>query len=98
MNKDNVGAIYEVDLKHPIKFHNLHKDLPLAPQHFRFKLSTNLNNEINYALYYNNLEFYLKHGLVLKKLHRILAFTESTYFKKYINHNTKLRQKGTKDF
>ena len=98
MNKDNVGAIYEVDLEYPRELHNLHKDLPLAPEHFQYKLSTTLNNKINYVVHYKNLEFYLKHGLVLKKVHRILAFTEAPYLKEYINHNTKLRQKGKNDF
>ena len=45
-----------------------------------------------------NFECYLKHGLVLKKVHRIRAFTESPYLKEYIKLCTKLRQKGTNDF
>ena len=45
-----------------------------------------------------NLEFYLKRGLVLKKVLRILGFTESPFLKEYIHHNTKLPQKGTNDY
>ena len=35
MNKDNVGAIYEVYLEYSRQLHNLHKDLPLAPENFK---------------------------------------------------------------
>jgi len=45
MNKDNVGAIYKVDLEYPRELHNLHKHLPLAPEHFIYKLCTILHNK-----------------------------------------------------
>ena len=68
MNKDNVGALYELDLEYPRELHNLYKDLPLFPEHFQHKLSTTLNNKINYVIHCRNLEVNLKHGLVMKKV------------------------------
>ena len=59
MNKDNVGAIYKVDLEYPRELHNLHKHLPLAPEHFIYKLCTILYNKKNNIVHYTNLSFYL---------------------------------------
>ena len=40
----------------------------------------------------------LKHGLVLKKVHRVISFQQSAWLKVYIDKNTELRKKATKDF
>lgn len=45
-----------------------------------------------------NLQLFLKHGLILKKIHRILKFQQSSFLTSYINLNTELRQKATNDF
>ena len=67
MKKGNAGAIYEVDLEYQNELNNLDKVLPIAPEHFQYKLSTTLHDKINYVVHYKYLEFYLKHGLILKK-------------------------------
>ena len=45
------------------------------------KLSSNLYDKTNYVLHYENLRFYLKHGLKLLKVHRILKFRQSAWIK-----------------
>jgi len=45
-----------------------------------------------------NLALYLKLGLKLIKVRRVLAFSQSTFLKDYINHCTLLRQKSDTDF
>ena len=40
----------------------------------------------------------LKHGLKLKKFHKVLQFNQKTWLKKYIDMNTKLRKKAKSDF
>ena len=40
----------------------------------------------------------LNHGLVLKKVHRIIQFNKEDWSKPYINMNTKLRKEAKNDF
>ena len=41
------------------------------------KLSLNLYDKTKYVIHYENLRFYLKHGLQLVKVHRILKLKQS---------------------
>lgn len=45
-----------------------------------------------------NLKTYVRLGMRLKKIHRVLSFTQSDFLKRYINECTLLRQKATTDF
>jgi hypothetical protein len=54
-----------------------------------------LEDREHYCVYYKNLRFYLKHGMVLKKIHRILEFNEAPIMRSYIEKNTEMRNKAT---
>ena len=51
----------------------------------------------NYKVYYKNLEYYLKLGAKVTKVHRILTFDERPFLKEYIDLNTELRKKSKND-
>ena len=40
----------------------------------------------------------LNHGLVLKKLHRVIQFNQKDWLKSYLDVNTKLRKEAKNDF
>ncbi|XP_047035542.1 uncharacterized protein LOC124641502 isoform X1 [Helicoverpa zea] len=92
------GYILEVDLCYPQHLHDSHSDLPFAPEKIippggkTYKLVANLYDKTKYVIHYTNLKQCLKHGLILKKIHRILAFRQDCFLKKYIDLNTQLRQ------
>lgn len=48
-----------------------------------------------YVTYYKNLIFYLKHGLVITHIHKIMTFSEFPLMKSYIDLNTQMRNKAT---
>ena len=62
------------------------------------KLCLTLRDKTNYICHYQNLKFYLKHGMKLKKIHKILQFDQSAWLKPYIELNTQLRQAADNKF
>ena len=61
------------------------------------KLILDLLPKKNYKVYYKNLEYYLKSGLKVTKVYRILTFDENPFLKEYINLNTELRKNSKND-
>ena len=55
------------------------------------KLVTNLHNKTEYVIHIRNLKQALNHGLILKKVHRVIQFNQKAWLKPYIDMNTKLR-------
>ena len=61
------------------------------------KLILDLLPKKNYKIYYKNLEYYLKLGIKITKVHKILTFDEKPFLKIYIDLNTNLRKEAIKD-
>lgn len=62
------------------------------------KLLLTFYDKKNYILDYRMLKLALKHGLELKKVHRILKFRQSRWIKPYIDLNIELRKKAANKF
>ena len=60
------------------------------------KLVTNLHDKTEYVIHIRNLRQKLNHGLILKKVHRVIKFNQNVWLKQYIDMNTKLLQKAKK--
>ena len=61
------------------------------------KLILDLLPKKNYKIYYKNLEYYMKLGIKVTKIHKILTFNEKPFLKEYIDLNTNLRKKAIND-
>ena len=85
------GYFLEVDVEFPERLQNLHDDLPFFPERIKIekvdKLAANLHDKI-----------LLHHGLVLKKVHRVIKLNQNAWLKSYIYMNTDLREKAKNDF
>ena len=91
------GYILEVDIKYLEHLHGLHRDLPFLPERMKIgkfkKLICNLYDKKNYVVHIRSLKQALSHGLILKKVHRVIQFNQEAWLKPYIDMNTELRKK-----
>lgn len=62
------------------------------------KLIPNLRSKEKYVVHYRNLKLYLSLGLTLTKIHRIMAFKQQPWLKRYIDFNTNKRKSAKNDF
>ena len=81
---------------------NLHKDLPFLPERKKVnkveKLICNIEDKEKYVMHIKVLKQALNHGLVLKKVHRVIQFNQEDWLKPYIDMNTKLRKEAKNEF
>ena len=61
-------------------------------------LVANLRDKTEYVIHIINLKQVLNHGLVLKKIHRVIKLSQNAWLKLYIDMNTDLKKRKKKDF
>ena len=58
------------------------------------KLICSIEDKEKYVMHIKVLKQALNHGLVLKKVHRIIQFNQKEWLKPYIDMNNKLRKEA----
>ena len=98
----DIGYFLEVDIDYPKKLFDLYKDLPFLPKRKKVnkveKLICSIEDRKKYVIHIKVLKQALNHGLVFKKVNRIIQFNQNNWLKPYINMNTELRKKAKNDF
>ena len=101
-NFSEKGHLLKVDVAYPRELHNYHNDLPFMCGQMVIgrveKLVPILYYKKRYVIHIRALDQALKHGLVLKQIHRVIEFKQSAWMKEYIDFNTKQRTTATYDF
>ena len=96
------GYIFEVDVEYPKKLRSVHSDLPFLPERMKInkceKLVCNTHNKENYVIHIVSLKQALNHGLMLKRVHKVIEFEQEAWLKPYIMMNTELRMPAKNDF
>ena len=81
--KKNMLKFNEVDVKYPKNLHDLHSDLPFLPERMKIdkcnKLVRNLYDKNNYIFHIRSLKQALDHGLILKKVHRVIQSNQEAW-------------------
>lgn len=62
------------------------------------KLTSNFFDKLNYIVLYDTLKFYLKRGMKLAKIHRIVKFDQAPWMKPFVEYNISQRQKAVSKF
>ena len=62
------------------------------------KLISDWTDKKKYLIHYRMLKFYIRHGMVVEKIHEIISFKQSRWLEKYISFNTQKRNKAKNDF
>ena len=78
--KSKGGYFLEGEIQYPEYLYELHDDLPFVPERMKIekseRLTGNLLDKNEYAIYMINLKQALNNGLVLKKGHRVIKFDQ----------------------
>ena len=102
VKKGKRGYLLEVDVKYPKELHENHNELPFLVKKMKIgrekKLVPNLKDKKEYVVHIKALDQALKHGLKLKKVHRVIEFQHSNWMKPYIMLNTRLRTVAKNEF
>ena len=98
----NKGYFLKVDVEHPKKLFNLHKDLPFLPEREKIKICKkficNIRDKENDVVHIRALKQALNHGLILKRVHIVTQLNQTACLKPYIDMNTKLRKEAKNEF
>ena len=61
-------------------------------------LICDFSNKKNYLTHYRLLKFYIRHGMIVDKVHNIISFKQRRWLDKYINFNTQKRNQASNNF
>ena len=99
---NNQRYFLEVDVEYQKKLFNPHTDLSFLPERNKIKKcnkpACNIYDRENYVVHTRALKQALNHGLILKKVHRIIQFNQEAWLQPYIDTNTKLKTEATNGF
>ena len=96
------GYFLEVDVHYLEKLLKFHNDLQFLTERIKIekveKLLANLHGKTEYVIHIRNLKQGLNHGLVFKKVHKVIKFKQNAQLKPYIDMNADLRKKRKNNF
>ena len=96
-----VGYIIECDIDYPTTKRRKHADYLLVITHKQLdtttKLISSVENQKNYICHLRNLQFYVKQGLKVSKIHKVLSFTQAGWMGSYNLEKTERTIKNGKD-
>ena len=62
------------------------------------KLICDWSDKKKYLIHYRVLKFFVRHGMIVEKIHEIISFKQSRWLEGYISFNTQKRNKAKNDF
>ena len=89
-------------MEYPKELHKNNNELQFLTERMKIgrmvKLVPNLQDKKGYVVHTKVLDQALKHGLKLKKVHRVIEFQQGRWMKAYIMLNTRLKKDARNEF
>ena len=82
----------------PNKYNEYMKSLKPENHTKSKKLICDWSDKKKYLIHYRMLKFYVRHGMIVEKIHEIISFKQSKWLECYISSNTQKRNKAKNDF
>ena len=82
----------------PDKFNDNMKEIKPDTYIQNKKLICDWSDKENYLVHYRMLKFYIRHGMIVERVHSIISFKQSRWLEKDINFNTQKRNQAVNDF
>ena len=82
----------------PDKFSDYMKEIKPDTYIQNKKLICDWSDKKIYLVQYRMLKFYIRHGMIVERVHNIISFKQSRWLEKYINFNTQKRNQAVNDF
>ena len=82
----------------PNKFNEYMKSIKPENYTKSKKLICDWTDEKKYLIHYRMLNCYIRHGMIVEKIHEIISFKQSRWLEKYIRFNTQKRNRAKNDF
>ena len=80
----------------------MHSDLPFLPERMKIDkcniIVCNLYDKKDYVGHIRSIKQALNHGLILKKVQRVLQINQEAWLKTYIDMNTELKKTSKEGF
>ena len=94
IEKSDEGYFLEVNSQYLKKSQELHNDLQFLSERMEIEkfemLATNLQDKTEYFIHIRYIKLALHHGLVLKKVNKVIKFNQNAWLKPYIDMKTDL--------
>ena len=91
-----------MDVEDPKNLFSFHSDLPFLLERKKIekfnKLVCDFHEKKNYVVHIKVLKQALNHGLIPKKMHRVIQFNQKSWLKPYVDMSTKLTTEAKNDF
>ena len=98
----DIGYLFYADIEYPHAFRDKDRCMPFLPDRMLVnkvnKLICSEYDKTNYSVHTLALQQALKHGLILKKVHKVISFRQEAWLEPYITMNTELRTKANNEF
>ena len=62
------------------------------------KLICDCSDKKNFLVHYRMLKFYVRHGMIVEKIHNVISSEQSGWLEKFISFKTQKRNKAKNDF